>query len=422
MEILLIGNGFDLAHGLPTRYKDFLGFCVAMQGIYSFRDGASVGEYETECLANYHFTHKTKTMLKSAFSCRSISDARFIYDDCKYVTNDPALDEMSNLLYDNLWYEYFLGKRELGDGWVDFETEIARIIQALDGAIRQFRSGKDYNSLNTTIQEVLVEFSEITCRSISDLYNNEITLIGTIKTLELDLKRLVRAFEVYLTECIPPLTAESRIKDMAEISKSIDHVLSFNYTDIYEKLYGDMFVGDGKVEYCYIHGKADYSNSMETNNMVLGINEYLRGSEKNNDTTFIAFKKYFQRILKSTQSDYLTWAQNNTFKFRDTAKTFARAYDLSLSDPELIRVVPKESKLYIFGHSLDKTDGDVLRNLILNDNIQTFIYYYRETEEDHHYLANLITNLVRVIGSDELISRTGGKNRTISFIPQTLSI
>ena len=26
MNILVIGNGFDLAHDLPTRYQDFLGF------------------------------------------------------------------------------------------------------------------------------------------------------------------------------------------------------------------------------------------------------------------------------------------------------------------------------------------------------------------------------------------------------------
>ena len=28
MKILLIGNGFDLAHGLPTAYKDFLKYCT----------------------------------------------------------------------------------------------------------------------------------------------------------------------------------------------------------------------------------------------------------------------------------------------------------------------------------------------------------------------------------------------------------
>jgi hypothetical protein len=27
MDLLIIGNGFDLAHGLPTRYTDFLRYC-----------------------------------------------------------------------------------------------------------------------------------------------------------------------------------------------------------------------------------------------------------------------------------------------------------------------------------------------------------------------------------------------------------
>jgi len=31
MNILVIGNGFDLAHGLPTKYTDFLDFVQAFQ-------------------------------------------------------------------------------------------------------------------------------------------------------------------------------------------------------------------------------------------------------------------------------------------------------------------------------------------------------------------------------------------------------
>lgn len=47
---------------------------------------------------------------------------------------------------------------------------------------------------------------------------------------------------------------------------------------------------------CYIHGKADANKN--DNNMVLGIYEYLNGDEKNNNTEFIEFKKYYQRIHK----------------------------------------------------------------------------------------------------------------------------
>lgn len=33
MNILVIGNGFDLAHGLPTRYGDFLEFSIMIDNI-----------------------------------------------------------------------------------------------------------------------------------------------------------------------------------------------------------------------------------------------------------------------------------------------------------------------------------------------------------------------------------------------------
>lgn len=32
MNILVIGNGFDVAHGLPTKYGDFLEFCELLRG------------------------------------------------------------------------------------------------------------------------------------------------------------------------------------------------------------------------------------------------------------------------------------------------------------------------------------------------------------------------------------------------------
>ena len=35
MNILVLGNGFDLAHGLPTAYPDFLGFCRMIKAVYA---------------------------------------------------------------------------------------------------------------------------------------------------------------------------------------------------------------------------------------------------------------------------------------------------------------------------------------------------------------------------------------------------
>lgn len=82
-----------------------------------------------------------------------------------------------------------------------------------------------------------------------------------------------------------------------------DKILSFNYTNTYARLY-DKY---GSAEYCYIHGKANITNSIITNNMVLGIDEYLTEDRKNKDTDFIAFKKFYQRIYKETGGEYKDW-------------------------------------------------------------------------------------------------------------------
>ena len=63
-----------------------------------------------------------------------------------------------------------------------------------------------------------------------------------------------------------------------------------------------------------------------------------------------------------------------------------------------------------FGHSLDVTDRDIIREFILADRVQTTIFYVDRTD-----YGKKITNLVKIIGQDELIRRTGGKTKTITF-------
>ena len=70
--------------------------------------------------------------------------------------------------------------------------------------------------------------------------------------------------------------------------------------------------------------------------------------------------------------------------------------------------------VYIFGHSLDVTDGDVLRSLILTEGTNTNIFYV-----DKKRKAQQIANLAKILGPDELIRRTGGLNKSIFFTQQT---
>lgn len=134
---------------------------------------------------------------------------------------------------------------------------------------------------------------------------------------------------------------------------------------------------------------------MEKCNMVLGIDEYLDQHRRNSENCFIWFKKFYQRVYKGTDSEYIDWIdliEENAVRYRGTAN-------------------PPQNEVYIYGHSLDVTDKDVLNKLITMSNTKSYIYYYSKDD-----LARKIENLVKVIGEDELIRRTGGKRRTIHFL------
>lgn len=118
MNILVIGNGFDIAHGLPTEYKDFLRFTDVFLQIKergrTLGQQVPVNEDEKERqMVNY---------LVDLFN-KSGTDKKV----------QKIVDEIEELITDNKWLEYFKSIN-IDQGWIDFEREISQVIQAFDGA------------------------------------------------------------------------------------------------------------------------------------------------------------------------------------------------------------------------------------------------------------------------------------------------
>ncbi len=243
-----------------------------------------------------------------------------------------------------------------------------------------------------------------------------------IDILKTHLDNLIRCLEIYLEECVRKINIECLAADIKDIK--FDKVLSFNYTNTYERIYG---FNTNKIEYHYIHGKADINSANEENNMVLGIDEYLGKKAKNKDLEFIAFKKYFQRIYKKTENTYKKWIEEieENYKmiftkeeryrealYRQKSETYINKYKDYINN-----LHSNKSEIYIFGHSLDITDKDIIKELIECPNTETTIFYY-----DKGVYAQQIANLVKVIGQDELIKRVSGANPTIIFKQQQKKI
>lgn len=367
MNILVIGNGFDIAHGLPSGYKDFLRFTDVFLQIKegrSSRKQVPINEDEKEIqMVDY---------LVDLFN-KSEMD--------KSVLN--IIDEIEDLIVDNKWLEYFKSIN-INQGWVDFEQEISRVIRAFDDVRNRVLSGLRDRGRGTKLtpyeEAILTPF----LGGATVIFNMGSIDFWKGKLLK-DLNRLTRCLEIYLCDYVENIPVKEKLPDI--VGLSIDGIVSFNYTNTYRRVYGaDSLKCD------FVHGEAKLEHNIESCNMVIGIDEYLVGDERERNNEYIQFKKFFQRIYKGTGSDYVDWLNNP----RTTGIQDRKPYPTT--------------NIYIYGHSLDATDKDILSTLIKTKHAKTTIFYHSKEA-----LEKQIINLTKVITEDELIRRTGGRNRSIKF-------
>lgn len=424
----MIGNGFDIEHNLPTSYADFLDFCKSIRRLYEPSAIMNKKMYHDEVLKEWKTDAHIKKILLAAFDKR-YSDADAVKDvqyDTGIRTGIKEIDELYSYVKFNTWLEYFEGCHlNLGQNWIDFETEISRVIQALDAAKFQLSCGGSLTAIEEEQKKALMDVLKAGRGSLQTAYGDKKAISKFADFLNKELDKLIRALEIYLSYFINNIPATDVSTDISMLD--IDAVLSFNYTDTYARIYGLK----KNVQYDHIHGKAETNKTVESCNMVLGIDEYLDDEQKSADLDFLTFKKYYQRIYKSTGNKYLAWADEIKDEYEEYQRiktcVLEGRYDGLGNLPwqksayiDMSRMEMKQHTVYIFGHSLDISDRDILKLFICNDNVQTKIYYHRKNEEDKSALGKIIKNLVKIMGPDELIRRTGGVHKTIEFIPQQL--
>ena len=314
-----------------------------------------------------------------------------------YLQKKRIFEEIDTLISNNDWIDYFedvLQNRKVGkkDGWIDFENEISKIIQTLDSAritiFEQLNQGKQKGKMTQHQWNILAPLFDNTVTSCDSIFFDETAIDYRKIRLLNNLNSLIRCLEIYLEDYVEKITPSVKLPDIETLD--INFVLCFNYTHTYERFY--QIDKDKKIQYDYIHGEVKADSSVEVCNMILGIDEYLEGNEKNKDNEFIEFKKFYQRIYKKTGCKYVDWKKNG----EKSAKAYNRNESNSINN------------VYIIGHSMDITDKDILSSLINMQGTKTTIFHHNKEA-----LGKQISNLVKVLGEDELISKAHGSHASI---------
>lgn len=393
MNMLIIGNGFDLAHGRPTKYEDFLKFAEQIMRTKNFpgnkaqfENGLSVVSDLQPVVADY---------ILSAFDTKIGSDG---------TNSNPVIQELYGCLAENTWYRYFQwiwkGNKARGKNWVDFESEIRNVIEFFDHEIADIYDTFPQSSGSIEgYPEKANEFYEST--KVFEYNKTEKNrkhiknYSDFIKKTYQDLQDLIRCLEIYLDDCVAQMPITCYSPDIQQLE--IDSVLSFNYTKIPTNIYPQM------ANTHYIHGCARANRVAEENNMVLGVNEYWENSDdKDSRTNFNCYKKFVQRILKETGINYKSVLEHMRSKY-EQVELIAKQRNFD----------PICNNIYIFGHSLDITDGDILREAIQTAGVCTTVFY-----KDKQQQADQIANLSRVLSQEELLKRVFCSSPTIIFQQQ----
>lgn len=370
-KLLILGNGFDLAHGLPTKYEHFLIFSKEVMKI------------KDDDITYKIITFNNSKILKSYFE--KVDDL-----------DSSIVNKFKKLLSNNIWYNYlqdvYNSEKMKGENWIDFESEISVIIEFLDRNCNDL--SKDtydvLSNIHNNIESGILEKIKKLERTFFVIYRSKkkeyklINVKNFRKDLNENLKNFTEALEIYLSEFVLKQQIDVYSPDIKAIEP--DYIINFNYTNTYSKIY------HSSIPEFHIHGACRNDVFVGKNNMVLGIDEYWSKQERDDHTNFTIFKKFAQRIQKRTGIEHK--------KIYDEMKSYN-----SLPTDET-------NKVYIFGHSLAVTDKDILK-MFFKKGFEVTIFCMDE-EKEGEYIANVI----KIIGEKELIKRVNQNPPTIIFKQQ----
>ena len=293
MNLLVIGNGFDLAHGLKTNYLDFLQW--AYENEHMGRNyGKGVGHIRCG---------NGVTMPYPGFDLQWYWDNRL----SQSYKHDPA-------------FAWVLFKEH--DSWIDLENNLAVCLESTE--IKRKLNERGFGAM----QALFTEF-------------------------------LLPKFEQYIAEVINNDSATER----KLLVSGADLVLSFNYSNTFERLYGER-----KQKVCYINGKAQ-AQAIHSN-IVFGCDCYEYSSQGKDQ---MGFDKVVQRTQKNTCDAYKDWISEDN---------------------------KNHYQIHIVGHSIGKTDWDILRPLVTAKGNTTQVYYH-----DEEAYNDLVFNMIGMVGREIMIQR-----------------
>lgn len=415
-KLILVGNGFDLAHALPTSYTDFINYfwknfknnfegVDILKFVYMDPEHNLILNYGDEIIENYEDVLEKIKGYSSSYGLRLSKypeDLNLMYKNSKPIFS--FVNEFFKIITE-----------ESVVNWVDIENVYYEILKDLaKKSSNRHKYTKNILELNKEFEEIKSLLEKYLNDEILDKHNfkknpcqNDILDLFEIKYQDLqsnrennifyefpkgDYKELIE-FDSLLKE------DEKKSSDSLRIaySKQTESLfLDFNYTNTAGK-YVNMINSTnfsldrqyGRAELMQIHGKIN----SEDNKINFGFGDEMDDDykliENTGDNNYLKNIKSFQYLHTPNYRKLLNWIESEKFQ------------------------------VMIFGHSCGLSDRTLLNTIFENENCRSIKIYYHEKDGRDNY-TELTQNISRHFNKKALM-RTKIVDKThCSSLPQNV--
>jgi hypothetical protein len=372
-RLIIIGNGFDLAHGLKTKYSDYI--LNYWQSVKSSRHKDIFFEFNIEGI-DLTNCNSYKDIIKTfeVNGHKRIKSERKLYSlfTSDFTSSDNSIISVFNY--------FFLRLNEVHSelNWVDIEMEYYNILKStLKDVSNLYYSDSNKKEhikfLNDNIASITSNFelylknhvleksSEIKIKELENILSNDVQTQSQISIyLEEFPKKLfpkLKGFYQYI---------ESSQLDLRKFNNT--HILNFNYTNTIHK-YFNKIINDNVV-INNIHGKIGDKN----NEIKLGF-----GDEKDD---------FYKIIENENKNEYLRFMKSF---FYSNTNNYKRLFDF---------LEESEFQIEIMGHSCGLSDRTLLNALFEHPNclsIKVYYHKYQTQDEDGNEdnYSDIVKNISR---------------------------
>ncbi len=382
-RLFIIGNGFDLAHGLPTSYKDFIDdFWSNLKTNYKEEKYQEIIEIRKEH-DYFLFLDDIKSyndFLKNLENYCKKNNFTFYENDCVAQRGGFDFVRVKNLFLKDISNQVRI------QNWIDVENEyyrqLKKIIKAKFEITKSEEEIESYQKM--TIEKLNKEFDLVKKLFENYLFNNVeniyLNLSKEISKISIEFYNILRPISIFSNET--NLSFEfNKIEDRNDISiffdkekkhpeiiKTKTNFLNFNYTSTLDKYFKLFNESEIKAELNHIHGKLN--DKLNIINFGFGdeMDDDYKIIENINDNEYLRNFKSFQYLQNSNYSSLLSYINSGKFQ------------------------------VLIMGHSCGLSDRTLLNTIFEHENCRSIkVFYHEKKDETGKVISDNYTEIIQNI-------------------------